>query len=190
VVFDDADLAGSEETLGAGVACIGEGRHQSACLFYLLSKGSDGGFVSATRIILHGKAAKLVLLAALQPVLGLGLAFGFCRCGGIHIIAKCENIGICGAGGGAGGGAIGIGGIGCVGGAHCFMCVFCLTYLIARAAKILFWGVLVGRKNILEHENAAKLCFITKNMSFTLIFIVLSSSILLLSTKCSIVYSL
>jgi hypothetical protein len=132
-------------------------------------------------------------------VLGLGLAFGFCRCGGIHIIAKCENIGICGAGGGAGGGAIGIGGIGhaggiggigCVGGAHCFMCVFCLTYLIARAAKILFWGVLVGRKNILEHENAAKLCFITKTMSFTLIFIVLSSSILLLSTKCSIVYTL
>jgi hypothetical protein len=70
------------------------------------------------------------------------------------------------------------------------MCVCCLIYLIARAAKILFWGVQVGRKNFLEHENAAKLCFITKNMSFTLIFIVLSSSILLLSTKCSIVYTL
>ena len=131
MVFDDADLAGGEETLGAGVASVGEGRHETACQFYLLSKGSDGGFVSATGIILHGKAAELVLLAALQPV--LGLAFGFCRCGGIHIIAKCENIGICGAGGGgASGGAIGIGGIGhaggiggigCVGGAHCFMCV-------------------------------------------------------------------
>ena len=130
MVFDDADLAGGKETLGAGVACIGEGRHQSACQFYLLSKGSDGGFVSATRIILHGKATELVLLAALQPV--RGLAFGFCCCGGIHIIAKRENIGISGAGGGASGGAIGIGGIGhaggisaigCGGGAHCFMCV-------------------------------------------------------------------
>jgi hypothetical protein len=127
-------------------------------------------------------------------VRGLGLAFVFCCRDGIRIIASCENIGICGGGGAIGIGGIGhaggIGGIGCVGGAHCFMCVCCLTYLIARAAKILFWGVQVGRKIFLEHENAAKLCFITKNMSFTLIFIVLSSSILLLSTKCSIVYTL
>ena len=114
-------------------------------MFYLLSKGSDGGFVSATRIILHGKATELVLLTAFQSVRGLGLAFVFCCCGGIRIIASCENIGICGGGGSAGGGASGIGGgtigiggighadgighaggiggIGCVGGAHCFMCV-------------------------------------------------------------------
>ena len=70
------------------------------------------------------------------------------------------------------------------------LCVFSFDIPHREGGKNFILGCTGRAKKFLEHENAVKLCFITKNMSFTLIFIVLSSSILLLSTKCSIVYTL